>query len=91
MNAESLLDPKNKHYLELQEKYEAMLHNKMRLNTCYSAKHLQMAIDYRGPKMTFRTVLDAAVDREKFKYVQYDGRIFYYRGIPIIREMEFGS
>ncbi len=89
MNVKSLMDPINKSYLKLQIKYEEALHNKMRLNTCYSASHLQKAIAYNGPRMSFRSIIDNAVERKQFKLVEYDGRRYYYRGIPIIRELHY--
>ena len=87
MNAKSLELPENKMYLELQIQHEEMIHKKMRLNTCYSARHLQMACEYGGPKSSWLMVLYAAIERHRIKYVDYDGRTYYYRGISIIREI----
>jgi len=87
MNAKSLELPENRQYLDMQIGFEEMIHNKMRLNTCYSAKHLLMACEYAGPRSTWTMVLLAAIERKKLKYIDYDGRTYYYRGIPIIREI----
>ena len=87
MKAKSLLDPRNKMYLDLQIQHEKALHNKMRLNTAYSAKHLKLAIEYGGPTSSWRMILESAVDRKAFKCIEYYGKIYYYRGIPIIREV----
>ena len=89
MNVKSLMLPENKEFLVFQDSLEGLLHNKMRLNTCYSASHLQRAIKFVGAKMSFRMILDNAVEREKFNLVEYDGRRYYYRGIAIIREMDY--
>ena len=89
MNVKSLMEPRNKEYLDLQIDLELLIHNKMRLNTCYSANNLRKAIGYDGPEMSFRMTLDNAVERKKFKLVEYDGRRYYYRGIAIIREMDY--
>ena len=89
MNVKNLELPENSQHLDMQIGLEEMLHNKMRLKTCYSASHLQRAIQYSGPRMTFRSVIDNAVERKQFKLIEYDGRRYYYRGIPIIRELHY--
>ena len=72
-----------------QAEFEDAIHNKMRLNTAYFGADIRRAAFPEMHKERFNRKISWAVKNGKIKMIEYNRFIFYYRGIPVIREMVF--